>query len=58
MGLFSITVLDSDIANLKDDSYSYAVMQGELLLDLGYVRLVNGEDDDLGLEYLMEFLLG
>lgn len=58
MGLFSINVTDIDIISLRDDSYSYAIYDGVTLLDLGFVRLVEGENNNTVLDYLLDFLLG
>ena len=58
MGLFSINVTDLEVLPLRDDSYSYAIYDGDTLLDLGFVRLVEGENNNTVLDYLLDFLLG
>lgn len=59
-GFFSITVTAEDISGIIDDTYSYKLSQLDVILKLGFVRVIEGEIiilDDAELDAELDFIL-
>jgi hypothetical protein len=57
-GFYSFETSSLEADQLKDDTYSYQILQGETILKYGFVRLAEGNNVlNIVFDYTLDFLL-